>query len=137
MPDLVVLVTHNSGLVGRGPSDALEALQKRGSALDGFSDVDAYAAVLVSGKVVKEVIAQSGDARLGSEDIELPIGDFEIVSGKHASSITLGRYQYENRQPGILVVLYDPASSSVVFRATYPTARSRSKVWSDVAVRPR
>ncbi len=136
MPGLSVLITHNSSMISGGPSDVLEQLQKRGSALVAFGDVEGYAGVLLDGKLVKEVISSSGDANLSASDLPRPMDAFSIVSGSTRSSITLGRYRYENPRPGFLVLLYDPSAHRVVYRATFPAGRPRQPVWSDIALRP-
>jgi hypothetical protein len=135
LPNMIVLITYNPSKSGQGPNDALEQLGRRGSTLSGFGDVEGYAAVLVDGKVEKEVIAHTGDATLTASDVGVPLKDFRIVSGKTLSSITLGQDDYNNRHPGILAVLYDPTEQRVVYRMGYPSGRGRARGWSDLAVR--
>jgi hypothetical protein len=117
--------------------DALEQLERRGSALTGFEDVEGYAAVLVDGKLEKEAIATQGSARLSARDLTTKVDDFAIVSGTKGSSITIGSYHQDNNHPGFLVLLYDPALHRVLYRLGFPTGRMRPRAWSDVAVRLR
>jgi hypothetical protein len=135
LPGVVVLITFNSSKPGQGPNDALQQLARRGSGLTGFDDVEGYAAVLLGGKVEKEVISRSGEATLTAEDASVPLKDFRIISGPGRSTIILGQREYDNRHAGFEVLVYDPRQHTVVYRTEYPAGHTRPRAWSDLAAR--